>query len=126
MPTAVETLLTAEEAVQDLVTTLGRLKAEVENYAEAGRALGGGRGGLHGFIVRATDLAEATHATIATLGRIGTPELLSRLDAVRAQGEAGQASIEQALSACRQIGLAQGAQGDRLDALTEKVDHTLA
>jgi hypothetical protein len=128
-----EKLLEAEDAVRTLMANLTQLKEEVENYSAAGLALKKVRDDLHDLVTRTTDLAEATRAIIDTLGRIGTAELLERLQSLQAQaGEVHasvertqaqastlHASVERTQEEYRQFSVIQQEHGSKLDTLAE-------
>ena len=87
-----EQLLAAEEAVQQLLRNLERLKAEIEGYAKAKLSLEETRVGLQRLTGQIGDLAGRVASVAESLRKIGTPELLSRIDA--AKTEAAAASKE--------------------------------
>ncbi|MCY2926281.1 MAG: hypothetical protein NT031_12725 [Planctomycetota bacterium] len=74
-----ETLLAAEEAVQNVLTSLNQLRQEIEGYATAKESLEKVRDVLATMAAKTDRLAEETHSVIDTMGKIGTPEILGRV-----------------------------------------------
>lgn len=77
-----EQLLAAEEAVQELLAHLTELSREMEGYSRAKSSLEDAREAVASL---ATDLKELTHCAagiIETLGKVGTPEILARLESI--------------------------------------------
>src|SRR5690349_13330525 len=85
MTKEVDDLLTAEQAVQDLLKELQSLKTQVGGYETARKALDAVRASLERFVDETIDLAGKTHVATATLEKIGTPEILTRIEAVKAE-----------------------------------------
>lgn len=76
-------LLQAEQAVQDVLKELEALKCQVGGYDTAKQSLESVRQALESLISKTSALAEQTHAATITLGKIGTPELLSRTESLQ-------------------------------------------
>ena len=75
-----ERLLDAEAAVQELLQDLVRLKDEVDSYSTASKCLDEAKDGLNGLVSRVGDLAAGAVGIIDTLGKIGTPEIIGKID----------------------------------------------
>ena len=82
MATDVKRLVDAEQAVQDLLSELGALRAETEHYSSAAKSLLDTRQDLCDLCQRTSELAGAAHESVAAVKEIGTPVLLDRLDEV--------------------------------------------
>lgn len=80
MANETEQLLSTEQAVQQLLKELETLMKQVGGYDHAKQSLEEVRQGLRGLIERTSSLAEQTQSATATLGKIGTPEILARVD----------------------------------------------
>ncbi len=76
-------LLKAEQAVQDVLKELQALKRQVGGYETAKQSLEDIRQTLNGLIEKTSALAEQTHTATTALGKIGTPEILARADALK-------------------------------------------
>jgi hypothetical protein len=96
MASEADDLLSAEQAVQNLLKELQALKKQVGDYDSARQSLDTARQSLDGLVQQTAALAEKTHSAITTLSKIGTPEILARVDAVRlAINEFGVGSTKQ-------------------------------
>jgi hypothetical protein len=83
MANEADNLLKAEQAVQDVLKQLEALKKQVGGYETAKQSLEEVRRTLDRLIEKTSTLAEQTHIATATLGKIGTPEILSRADGLK-------------------------------------------
>jgi cell division septum initiation protein DivIVA len=99
-------LLQAEQAVQDVLKELGDLKRQVGGYDTAKQSLEGVRQALEGLIAKTSALAEQTYAATATLGKIGTPELLSRAESLKQAVAALTADMPKQADRVRNVALA--------------------
>jgi hypothetical protein len=79
MASEVDELLGAEEAVQQVLSELEALKAQVGHYSSAKQSLQTATDGLRSLIDKTSLLAEKAQNTIVELGKIGTPEILARI-----------------------------------------------
>ena len=80
MANETEQLLSTEQAVQQLLKELETLMKQVGGYDHAKQSLEEVRQGQRGLIERTSSLAEQTQSATATHGKIGTPEILARVD----------------------------------------------
>ena len=92
MASEAEKLLQAEQAVQELLNNVGELKREIENYAQASASLSEARDHLSRLTSSIDDLVRKSTQIIETLGRLGTPEILSKVEEVK--GVVDSLSIE--------------------------------
>ena len=95
MPSDAERLLAAEEAVRQLLGTLDRLKSEVGGYAKAATALSDARDQIAALVPQVGGLIGGTSEVVQVLGRVGTPEILARLDQVASTIESALQGLEQ-------------------------------
>jgi DNA repair exonuclease SbcCD ATPase subunit len=99
-------LLQAEQAVQDVLKELETLKRQVGGYDTARQSLEGVRQALENLIAKTSALAEQTYAVTATLGKIGTPELLSRAESLKDAIAALTADMPKQAERVRSVALA--------------------
>jgi DNA repair exonuclease SbcCD ATPase subunit len=99
-------LLQAEQAVQDVLKELEALKRQVGGYDTAKQSLEGVRQALESLIAKTSALAEQTHTVTTTLGKIGTPELLSRAESLKEAVAALTADMPKLAVRVRRIALA--------------------
>lgn len=85
MATDAEHLLATEQAIHELLRELEELKAQVGGYEHARKSLDEVRQTLEQLVERTSSLAEQTHSLTGTLGRIGTPEIMVRIDNARSE-----------------------------------------
>jgi DNA repair ATPase RecN len=78
-----EQFLTAEEQANRLVEQLQTLKEEVKNYEEARLSLEGIQQLLSGLVPEIAHSAEETRQVIRELGKIGTPEILMKIQEIQ-------------------------------------------
>lgn len=93
----VEEFLRAEDEAYRLVDELETLKKEVESYATARESLEEAQQAMTQLSAKIGDLAGRSTVVIETLAKIGTPEILARLDDLNrgvAALQSGLASIE--------------------------------
>lgn len=76
----VEEFLRAEDEAYRLVDELEKLKKEVESYSTARESLERAQQALTQLAVRIGDLAARSAVVIDTMLKIGTPEILGRLE----------------------------------------------
>lgn len=98
-----EQLLKAEQAVQQLVKELEKLMGEVGGYATATKTLEDVRKSLQELIGRTSELAQQAHSAIAALIKIGTPEILARINTATA-------AIEEKLTSAAAVAAEQQAK----------------
>lgn len=77
-----EQLLAAEEAVQELLTSLRALKSEIEHYSEAKSSLTNTRDVVVNLATELSELTRRTAGIIEIIGKVGTPEILARLESI--------------------------------------------
>ena len=75
-----EHLLDAEAAVQELLQDLVRLQSEVESYSTAAKSLGEAKDGLNELVSTVGDLAGRSLSVVDTLGKVGTPEIIGKIE----------------------------------------------
>lgn len=75
-----EQFLNTEQAAEELVTTLEKLRAEVQSFGSATQELAATRKKLEGFIDSCREIAADTNAIVKEIRKIGGPELFSRMD----------------------------------------------
>jgi hypothetical protein len=133
MATEAEQLLSAEQAVQDLLSKLEHLRRETESYSEAGAALAETRAEVAQLVSQLRALTEQTSEVLKVLGEVGTPEILVRLasaeerlcksfkqgnaELVQVQKQIGKAILD---GAAAEIGKKADEQSNRLEALLEE------
>lgn len=83
MANEAEELLAAEQAVQQLLKELEELKKQIGGYDQARQNLEGVRLTLQTMVERTQTLTEKTHLAITVLSKIGTPEIIARVDGVK-------------------------------------------
>ena len=83
MDNEVEQLLKAEQEVQQLLKELQGLKKQVGGYDTARQSLEEVRESLNGLVEKTSSLAEQTHLATTTLVKIGTPEIISRVESIK-------------------------------------------
>jgi DNA repair exonuclease SbcCD ATPase subunit len=83
MDNEVEQLLKAEQEVQQLLKELQALKKQVGGYDTARQSLEEVRESLNGLVEKTSSLAEQTHLATTTLVKIGTPEIISRVESIK-------------------------------------------
>lgn len=88
MSNEAQQLLSAEQVIQELLLELGSLKAQIGGYDTARQSLQQTQGVLSDLVVKTSTLAEQTHEATLMLGKVGTPEIILRIDG-------GQASIKE-------------------------------
>lgn len=71
--------LDAEETAEQLVTTLAKLKSEIESFDTAKKDLSAVRSKLEQLIAAFSSIGEDTKAVVENLKRIGGPELMDRI-----------------------------------------------
>ena len=94
MANEVDELLTAEEAVQDVLKELHALKEEVGGYESAKQSLEAVRQSLDALVERTSNLADSA---TTMLGKIGTPEIIARVEHIK------QAVTESAIDSANQM-----------------------
>jgi ElaB/YqjD/DUF883 family membrane-anchored ribosome-binding protein len=72
-------LLEAEQAVQELLSELEKLKRQIGGYSDAREALNHVSQKLGELIQQTQTLTEGTHRAITVLTKIGTPEILNAI-----------------------------------------------
>ena len=94
MPDETNALLDAEQVIQDLLINLQRLKQEVEGYSQAKLTLTQVQEQLNSFTAELGQLASQFRVVVDVLSKIGTPEILTQVEAVRSavSQSAGSAS----------------------------------
>ena len=83
MVNEVDKLLTAEQAVQDVLEELQALKKQVGGYDSAKQSLEAVRQSLDRLVEKTSTLAEKTHSATTMLGKIGTPEIIARAESIK-------------------------------------------
>src|ERR1039458_5058805 len=83
MDNQVEGLLSAEQAVQDVLKELEALKKQVGGYDTAKQSLEEVRQLLLSLIERTATLGVQTHPATAMLAKIGTPEIIARAESIK-------------------------------------------
>jgi cell division septum initiation protein DivIVA len=83
MANEAEELLAAEQAVQQLLKELEELKKQIGGYDQARQSLDAVRLTLQTMVERTQTLSEKTHLAITVLSKIGTPEIIARVDGVK-------------------------------------------
>jgi glutaredoxin 2 len=83
MANEVNELLTAEQAVQDVLKELQALKKQVGGYDSAKQSLEAVRQSLDGLVEKTSTLAEKTLSATTMLGKIGTPEIIARAESIK-------------------------------------------
>jgi hypothetical protein len=86
-------LLAAEEAVQELLTNLKVLKSEIDHYSEAKSSLADTRDAVVNLAAELSGLTGRAAGIIETIGEVGTPEILVRLESMRLSIETAGESI---------------------------------
>ena len=71
--------LDAEQTAEQLVTTLAKLKSEIESFDSAKKDLSAVRSKLEQLIAASSSIGEDTKEVVENLKRIGGPELMDRI-----------------------------------------------
>ena len=77
-----ENLIQAEKAIEELLLELEELKHQVEGYKAAKEALSAVQLQLQKMIEQTQELSEETLTGVRVLSKIGTPEILTRIEGV--------------------------------------------
>jgi hypothetical protein len=77
-----ENLIQAEKAIEELLLELEELKRQVEGYKTAKEALAAVQLQLQKMIEQTQELSEETLIGVRVLSKIGTPEILTRIESV--------------------------------------------
>jgi hypothetical protein len=85
--------LAAEEAVQELLTNLKALKSEIDHYSEAKSSLADTRDSVVNLAAKLSELTGRAAGIIETIGQVGAPEILARLESMRLSIEAEGGSM---------------------------------
>lgn len=94
----VQGLLDAEARARELVTVLESLRKEIESYGTARLELQKAGGGLAHACERLGALAADAAAVLATLKALGTPEIISAVEASREASAAGLRDVQGGLA----------------------------
>lgn len=94
MNTDQKAFLDAEETAEQLVSTLGRLKAEIESFDTAKSDLSAVRDKLERFIEASAAIGVNTQEIVRELKRIGGPELMERIAKVETTVEHRTARLQ--------------------------------
>jgi len=93
-------LLAAEQAVQELLANLVRLRGEIEGYSHAKASLENARQEVAGLAGGLSKLVAGAGGVIGALGRLGTPEILSGIEGLRALCEESRDAIRSEQRSC--------------------------
>lgn len=77
-----ENLIQAEKAIEELLLELEELKQQVEGYKAAKEALSAVQHQLQKMIEQTQELSEETLIGVRVLSKIGTPEILTKIESV--------------------------------------------
>jgi uncharacterized phage infection (PIP) family protein YhgE len=78
-----EQLLSAEQAVQELLGKLQDLRGQVEGYSQARESLTETQRGLGNLVSQTRELADQTLSATKALKEVGTPEILAKISELR-------------------------------------------
>lgn len=113
--------LDAEDAVNKLLENLQQLKVEVEGYGQAKTTLLEARGQIATVVTSLSQLVEKTGQVIDTSVKIGTPEIINKLDSSRGHLESTTQSVTKTL---REMEEKQAEFGKELGILKEELSAT--
>lgn len=93
----IDELLRAEEAIQQLLSELEALKAQVGHYSAAKQSLQDATESLRSLVDKTSVVAERAHNTFTELGRIGTPEILAQIGDTKQSVASSSTEVKQAI-----------------------------
>jgi hypothetical protein len=117
-----EQLLSAEQAVQELLGKLQDLRGQVEGYSQARESLTETQRGLGNLVSQTRELADQTLSATKALKEVGTPEILVKISELREATESAALAAKESVDSIAQLRSRQAEWAEKTKDEFEKIN----